>query len=347
MQWKPIADLPHEAHEWTTRLYTDGLARWSDAVRTLTDRTVDRTGLDLWTTERNRLTALETGQIEGLYTMRRGFTEQLITEGLEHVRTSHTVEGSLDDETLRGLLTDQLLTIEMVFQSVKGERPLSQSVIKEWHALLTRHQRYAPGMDIHGRRIGIPFVKGAYKRRPNNPRRPDGVIHEYAPPEQTTSEMERLLTMHHAHGQAFPTPVEAAWLHHRFVQIHPFEDGNGRVARTLMSYVYVQRGEPPPIITTAEKADYIATLEQADLGDLRPLARMLEFKTMQAFNRGMHIVTDSREGRGRFHHMNGDLSTQEGPHQWTHHRGFDPERSVGRPLGEKRDDDGEAERNEE
>lgn len=47
-----------------------------------------------------------------------------------------------------------------------GRRP------RRWHALLTRHQELAPGRDSQGRQLGIAFTKGAYKRRPTNPRRP-------------------------------------------------------------------------------------------------------------------------------------------------------------------------------
>lgn len=321
MKWEPIAELPESARDWPSDLYRTGLADWKRMREKLQDPTADRTALDLWTTERNRLMAIETGQIEDLYTMRRGFTEQLITEGLEHVRASHTVEGALEDETLRGLLTDQHQALEMVFRAV-NERPLSESVIKEWHALLTRHQEHAPGRDTHGRRIGILFIRGGYKRRPNNPRRPDGVIHEYCPPEHTASEMQRLLAMHHEHeaGNPFPTPVEAAWLHHRFVQIHPFEDGNGRTARLLMSHVYAKRGEPPPIVTATEKPQYIRALEAADDGDLRRFCTLLELKNIQGFHEATDLGNKSLKAAGRFHHMNGDISVQNGPKDWTHHR---------------------------
>ena len=56
--------------------------------------------------------------------------------------------------------------------------------------------------------------------------------------------MERLIGMHHEHERArhLPAPLEAAWLHHRFVQVHPFEDENGRTARLLMSHVFARRG---------------------------------------------------------------------------------------------------------
>ena len=57
-------------------------------------------------------------------------------------------------------------------------------------------------------------------------------------------------------------PVEyAAVLHQRFVQIHPFEDGNGRVARLLMNHALLRTGYPPIIISPAFKHAYIAALE--------------------------------------------------------------------------------------
>ncbi len=39
--------------------------------------------------------------------------------------------------------------------------------------------------------------------------------------------MDRFLTMHEGHRELnLPTEVETAWLHHRFVRIHPLQDGN-------------------------------------------------------------------------------------------------------------------------
>ena len=207
MKWTPIEDLPAEANEWIGQDYLAERARWHEASAVLQDPALDRSILDLWTEERHRLSAIETGQIENLYTMRLGMTEMLIAEGLENARSSHTIEGVLDDQTLQGLLRDQRDAMEMVFRTVKDERPLSESVIKEWHALLTRHQDTAPGIDQHGRRVGIPFLKGVYKRRPNNPRTADGTIHEYCPPEHTASEMERLVAMHHEHERHRPLPA--------------------------------------------------------------------------------------------------------------------------------------------
>jgi len=323
MKWRPIADLPEEAEHWAGQDYVTARTRWHEARTALQDPALDKTALHLWTEERHRLFALETGQIENLYTMRLGMTEMLVTEGLENARASHTIEGVLDDDTLRGLLRDQRDAMDLVFRTVKGERALSESVIKEWHALLTRHQETAPGRDQHGRRIGIPFLKGAYKRRPNNPRTPDGTIHEYCPPEHTTSEMERLLGMHHDHERTrkLPAPVEAAWLHHRFVQIHPFEDGNGRTARLLMSYVFAKRGEPTPVISAAEKPRYFNALQHADGGNLQPFARMLERKTTDGLEYAVDSIHAMLKSTERYYHTNGDLSARDARGDWRRHAG--------------------------
>ncbi len=84
--------------------------------------------------------------------------------------------------------------------------------------------------------------------------RPDGLIHEYCPPEQVTSEMDRLIELHREHqiGE-IPPEVEAAWLHHRFTQIHPFQDGNGRIARCLASLVFIQAKWFPLVLTRGDR----------------------------------------------------------------------------------------------
>ena len=59
-------------------------------------------------------------------------------------------------------------------------------------------------------------------------------------------------------------PVEyAAWLHRAFIIIHPFDDGNGRVARLLLNHTLIAHGYPPVIISPAFKHEYIRALEQS------------------------------------------------------------------------------------
>jgi hypothetical protein len=123
----------------------------------------------------------------------------------------------------------------------------------------------------------VPLVqRGEWRNSPTHVRLQDGGIHEYCPPEQVASEMDRLIEMHLAHVEAaVPPELEAAWLHHRFTQIHPFVDGNGRIARALATLVLLRARWLPLHVDRDTRADYYGALEAADGGDLSLLVNLL------------------------------------------------------------------------
>lgn len=80
--------------------------------------------------------------------------------------------------------------------------------------------------------------------------------------------MENLIRMYRE-AEANHTPeVKSAWLHHRFTQVHPFQDGNGRVARALASLVFLREGLFPLVVRESDRKEYIGALEAADEGNL-------------------------------------------------------------------------------
>src|SRR5262249_3917808 len=143
------------------------------------------------------------------------------------------------------------------------------------HAALLRNQGSYSVVDQFGQASERALEKGQYKTTPNSPTRPNGSVHEYCPPEHVASEMDRLGEMHAQHqARGVPPEVEAAWLHHRFSQIHPFADGNGRVARAISSLVFIKAGWFPLIVKREDWTRYIEALEKADQVDLRPLVAL-------------------------------------------------------------------------
>lgn len=62
----------------------------------------------------------------------------------------------------------------------------------------------------------------------------------------------------------------AAYLHHQFVAVHPFLDGNGRVARLLMNLYLIRHGYPPVIVPKEARHYYYHALRQADEGNYGP-----------------------------------------------------------------------------
>lgn len=213
-----------------------------------------------------------------------------------------------DPERVTAYLRAHEQGIENVFAFVKSDRPLSKSYIKELHALLTAEQETTPGKNEFGDLIQMPLLKGAWKTRPNNPTREDGSVHRYCPPEHVESEMDNLIALHTQHiKNLVPPDIESAWLHHRFTQIHPFQDGNGRVARALASFVLVRAGWFPLVYVADERAAYIKALEDADAGDLGGLVRLFAFCQKRAFIEAFQAETVLFEPATQ----NDDIQTKE------------------------------------
>ena len=136
--WRPLEGMPEGAEHWGNAQHRVLERHWLDLrSRMKAGDPADRF-IEAWLAERNRAFAIETGQIEGLYTLKRGVPEHLIAEGFSGVVGAHTLE-SVDDLTIKGLLEDQTAACEMVWQDVAEGRGLTSSVLKGWHALLTRH----------------------------------------------------------------------------------------------------------------------------------------------------------------------------------------------------------------
>ena len=62
------------------------------------------------------------------------------------------------------------------------------------------------------------------------------------------------------------SPIElAALFHYRYIRIHPFEDGNGRIARLMVNFILSRHGLPMIVVRSRKKQDYLEALHQADL----------------------------------------------------------------------------------
>lgn len=219
--------------------------------------------------------AIETGIIERLYVWDRGVTEVLIQHGIDSSNIAHeSGMNRMEAEHAKAIIDDQLEIVEGLFSHVKGEQPLTEHFIRGLQAQFTEHQDGVRAVTPNGRETTLPLDKGRYKTLPNNPRKPDGDIHEYCPPELVIDEMQQLIQGYRKAEGRYGSEVLAAWFHHGFTHIHPFQDGNGRVARALASLVFLKAGLFPLVLRNADRDEYIDALEEADRGDLGHLVSL-------------------------------------------------------------------------
>lgn len=292
-RWRPIAELDasDRAH---TAPSVEGLAQaWRDERASMQETDVERLFLERW---KNRL-AVETGVLEGLYALDRGVTETLIERGFD----SALIPADATDQEptlVANLLRDQREAVDVVFDVVVSRRSLSTSFVKELHALLTASQPTTTAIDQFGRPTTVDLLRGEWKRLPNNPTRTDGRVHEYCPPEQVQPEMERLIELtdrYHADGVS--PDVVAAWCHHRFTQIHPFQDGNGRVARLLATLIFIRSGWLPLVVQRDDRVRYLDALERADNGSLTELTGLFDRLQRIGFMQALSVAAQMQQDR--------------------------------------------------
>ena len=260
---------------------------WNSLKQTIEDNRISDFNAEL-----AREWAIETGIIEGVYTLDRGITRTLIEHGIDSARIPHDAT-NLDPEFVASIIRDHEEALEGLFAFVTGERTLTVGYIKELHSALLRHQATFVVLDQFERAFEKELEKGAYKKLPNNPKRQDGGVHEYCPPEHVAAEMDRIIELHRQHRQTnVPPHIEAAWLYHAFTQVHPFQDGNGRVARALASLIFIKAGFFPLVVNRDDRAKYIDALELADQGDLSSLVRMFAQLQKRALTRAIGRAAD-------------------------------------------------------
>jgi Fic family protein len=109
--------------------------------------------------------------------------------------------------------------------------------------------------------------------------------------ENITNEINSLCKWIITERKNFHPVVFAALVHKKFVFIHPFKDGNGRVARLLMNTALIQDGYLPALIPPILRTEYISLLEKAHKDDKSFIDFIVEreIETQKDFLRLLHI----------------------------------------------------------
>ena len=165
-------------------------------------------------------------------------------------------------------MTASNVSLKMMTDEAKlTQAPLTQNFIRTLHKTLLREDytvyRTLPG----GVQTSYVVHAGRYKTRPNSVITRYGDRFEYASPEETPALMTDLVDWYNeAERSGKLTPIElAAIFHYRYIRIHPFEDGNGRIARLMVNYILCRHNYPMIVVRSRKKKEYLEALHNTDL----------------------------------------------------------------------------------
>jgi len=125
---------------------------------------------------------------------------------------------------------------------------------------------------------------------------------EHKPPaaSDVPYEMEKLIKWWKQNQRKLPIVELAALIHHRLVYIHPFFDGNGRVARLVMNLLLLQAGYPLVIVLKNDRKKYYRVLTQADKGNFVPFVRFIAQTIERSLDVYLKTLTSSSKTKEKF-----------------------------------------------
>lgn len=210
-----------------------------------------------------RAAAFDTGALEGLYQTDRGFTFTVVA----HQSLSWERSVTARSDVALPLFKAQLETYELLLDAATAASPITEVWIRWVHESLCKAHPYYD-VRVGDRVEPRPLRLGEYKRESNHVFQADGTPHSYAPVADTPGEVARLVAELNSQEFEAAHPIhQAAYAHYCLVAIHPFADGNGRVARAIASVFLYRALSLPFVVLIDHRKAYLDALEAVDRGE--------------------------------------------------------------------------------
>jgi len=218
--------------------------------------------------------------------------------------TSNALEGNSMTEKQVFTYIDTGVTI--------GGKPLSDHLdiashdkaVKFLFSLASKRVELSPEIvkDLH--KMACPVTEqnapGEYKKLSNmtfttHPVTNEMMVYTYVAPEDVRDEIAELLFWLKENEAKHHAIYLASISHYNFARIHPFPDGNGRVARLLMNLMLLRKGFCPTIIYPEQREEYIRLLNVAKMGDILPFTEFIGNSLLETQNNLIYISSPKKQ----------------------------------------------------
>jgi Fic family protein len=178
--------------------------------------------------------------------------------------------------------------LDTIFANYRSQN-ISEDNIKSLHAELMK--------DIAQWGDDGLYSPGQYKSFENMTVRPSGKIHTYLLPGKVQEAMVELIlktnqllnntNVNDADGHALSI---ATFFHQQFLNvIHPFSDGNGRIARISMNLILLKNGYPPIFIKEVNREEYLKRFEISD-NDMTPMLNFMGDRLIESLQEKLEFI---------------------------------------------------------
>lgn len=266
--------------EWSRHPVSGG--RWQSHLENLDHRRESVSDQQISASDAfvRRTAAIDSGAIESLYVTDRGFTVSFAIGGA-------TWEDAVADkpQSTRLLVEAQAEGMELALDAATKQTLISEAFIRRLHEVVCAPQethQVLTNVGMQERQL----AKGSYKTEANHPFDVDGALrHSYSPVDLVGPEMQRFVSVLGSESFSDLHPAaQAAYAHWGIVYIHPFSDGNGRVARTLASIFLLRAVSVPLLIYSDARETYLDALGRADQGKFQDFIGFVHERAIDAMD---------------------------------------------------------------
>lgn len=167
-------------------------------------------------------------------------------------------------EKPKGEISETYGVADAIAHIRKTKEHLSIGLLRELHRIVFKNsKKFAGSFREPGKEVVVADAHG-------------NVIHRGAPSGQVVPLLKELVRWYGKNKRRYPALVLAAVVHNQFENIHPFEDGNGRVGRLILNNILLKHGLPPMNIELKNRRRYYAALQEYQKsGNIRPMIELM------------------------------------------------------------------------